>query len=251
MQYRLYVDESGDHTFNNLDDIGHRYLALVGIAIEADYYRSTFQPRLEALKQTHFPHNPDEPVVLHREDIYNRRYCFGILCDEEKNNRWEQDVITFVKESKFRLFTIVIDKKAHKEKYGASANHPYHLCLTFLLERYRGYLLYVDGKGDVMAESRGKEQDMALKEVYRDVWWRGTFYISNRNFQSVLTSRELKLKTKLANIAGLQFADLLAHSAKMEILSSRGRVVQKPCFGTRLAETFRSKYDLIGRKLFD
>ena len=28
--YRMYVDESGDHTFESLDDDGHRYLALVG-----------------------------------------------------------------------------------------------------------------------------------------------------------------------------------------------------------------------------
>ena len=66
----MYVDESGDHNYNQLDNLGHRYLGLVGVAIETDYYRSTFHPSLELLKQQHFPHNPDDPLVLHREDLY-------------------------------------------------------------------------------------------------------------------------------------------------------------------------------------
>jgi len=30
-RYRLYIDESGDHTYNLLDDPSHRYLALLGV----------------------------------------------------------------------------------------------------------------------------------------------------------------------------------------------------------------------------
>ena len=30
-RYRLYIDESGDHTYNKLDTVGHRYLALLGV----------------------------------------------------------------------------------------------------------------------------------------------------------------------------------------------------------------------------
>jgi hypothetical protein len=85
MRCRLYVDESGDHKFKDFEDIGHRYLCLIGVAIESEYYRNTFHPALESLKQECFPHNPDEPIILHREDIYNRRHCFGILTDSAKN----------------------------------------------------------------------------------------------------------------------------------------------------------------------
>ncbi len=55
MRLRLYVDESGDHTYRNLEDVGRRYLGLIGVAIESDYYRNEFQPGLESLKQLHFP----------------------------------------------------------------------------------------------------------------------------------------------------------------------------------------------------
>jgi hypothetical protein len=93
---------------------------------------------------------------------------------------------------------------------------------------------------------------MALKKVYKDTWEHGTFYITSGRFQGILTTRELKVKKKRDNIAGLQFADLLAHPATREILVSRGKIAPvSPSYGARLAEAFRSKYDLIGRKLFD
>lgn len=252
MRFRLYVDESGDHTYKNLEDIRRRYLGLIGVAIEFEYYRNEFQPRLEALKQSHFPHDPDEPLILHREDLYNRRHAFGVLADPARNSAWERDFIDFVRTARFRLFTVVIDKKAHKERYGNAAAHPYHLCLTFLLERYRGYLMYVGGKGDVLAESRGAKEDLALKAVYQEVWREGTFYISPREFQKVLTTSQLKVKGKKENIAGLQLADLLAHPAKLGILCSGGILTPAASsFGARLAGEFQNKYDLIGRKLLD
>jgi len=38
-RYRLYIDESGDHTYNLLDDPSHRYLALLGVWFrQADDY---------------------------------------------------------------------------------------------------------------------------------------------------------------------------------------------------------------------
>lgn len=251
MRYRLYVDESGDHNYRDLDDVGHRYLGVIGIAIETDYYRSDFQPGLEALKQQYFPHSPDDPVILHREDIYNRRHAFGVLNDPDKNALWEHALADFVRGSRFAIIAVVIDKKSHREKYGNSAQHPYHLCLTFLLERYKGLLTYLRCKGDVLAESRGRNEDAELSRVYSYVWHHGTFYNSARSFQSVLTSRELKLRRKIANVAGLQLADLLAHPVKMDILSNIGREIWRPCFGRQLAADFQNKYNLYGRKLFE
>ncbi|MFC1986516.1 DUF3800 domain-containing protein [Chloroflexota bacterium] len=252
MRLRLYVDESGDHTYRNLEDVGRRYLGLIGVAIEADYYRNEFQPGLESFKQLHFPHNPDEPVILHREDIYNRRHNFGVLRDIARNDAWEHDFIEFVQRARFQLITVVIDKKAHRERYGDAAEHPYHLCLTALLERYRGHLKSIGGKGDVLAESRGAPEDLSLEKVYKGIWEQGTFYIAGKEFRKVLTTKELKVKKKKDNIAGLQLADLLAHPATREILTARGKISPiSPSFGAQLAEAFRSKYDHIGRKLFD
>ncbi|MBI4311459.1 MAG: hypothetical protein HY681_06725 [Chloroflexi bacterium] len=158
----------------------------------------------------------------------------------------------FIRLAQFRLFTIVLDKKTHRERYGDAAIHPYHLSLTLLLERYRGALMYVKGKGDVLAEGRGGKEDMALKDVYEHVWQDGTYYISAQEFQKVLTSKEIKIKKKEANVAGLQIADLLAYPAKQYILESSGKVPAAPAtFSGKLAQVFRGKFDLIGRKLLE
>ena len=53
-RYRLYVDESGGHTFKDLDNPRLRYLGLTGIAIQVDYYSQQFQPGLEASRNCIF-----------------------------------------------------------------------------------------------------------------------------------------------------------------------------------------------------
>jgi hypothetical protein len=46
------------------------------------------------------------------------------------------------------------------------------------------------------------------------VFERGVWMTRSEVFQSALTSSELKLKPKSANISGLQLADLLGHPVK-------------------------------------
>jgi len=162
-RYRLYVDESGDHTYYKLEDPARRYLGLIGIFIETEYYRTTFQPEVEGFKQEHFPYNPDEPVILHREDIINRRGPFWRLRDTEKERAFNEDFLQFIEEQDYCIITVVIDKKAHIERYGKAAYHPYHYCLAALLERYCGFLNFYNAQGDVLAESRGGTEDQQLK----------------------------------------------------------------------------------------
>ncbi|MGQ9666008.1 MAG: hypothetical protein ACUVWB_01725, partial [Anaerolineae bacterium] len=104
---------------------------------------------------------------------------------------------------------MVIDKQAHINRYGNAAHHPYHYCLTVLLERYCGFLNHLHANGDVMGESRGGAEDQQLKAAYQSVYENGTKSHEPTFFQRALTSKELKLKPKSANIAGLQIADLL------------------------------------------
>lgn len=59
--FRLYIDESGDHTYKKIEDINQRYLSLTGCIIDSEVYRKQIQPEFELLKQKHFPHSPDDP----------------------------------------------------------------------------------------------------------------------------------------------------------------------------------------------
>jgi hypothetical protein len=143
--YRLYIDESGDHTYGKkelrdlrikfkdkaieipithypeLENEEKRYLGLTGCIIKTENYRTKIQPELEALKQKHFPHNPDDPVILHRKDIVNKRGHFWRLRDSESEKKFNEDLLFFLEKNEFIIITVVIDKKTHIERYRAAA----------------------------------------------------------------------------------------------------------------------------------
>ncbi len=241
--YRMYIDESGDHTYHNLDHESRRYLGLTGCIIEFEQYRTNFQPHVEALKQKHFPHNPDDAVILHRTDIINCRGPFWRLRDRMKQIAFNHDLLDFLSLQDYRIVTVVIDKKTHIERYGNATFHPYHYCLAALLERYCRFLNAIKARGDVLAESRGGSEDRQLKEAYKAFYNSGTQFRNPGYFQKALTSREIKIRPKSANIAGLQISDILAYPSKQEILFEQN-LISDPgeTFGKEIWENTKNKY---------
>jgi hypothetical protein len=243
-RYRLYIDESGDHTFHEIQEESRRYLGLIGCIIEGGKYRTDFFPELEKLKQKHFPHNPDEPVILHRSDIINRRGPFWRLREPENEKAFNRDLLYFFENQEYTVIAAVIDKKTHIERYQEAAFHPYHYCLAALLERYCGWLHFYNSEGDVMAESRGGTEDRQLKAAYKRTYYDGTQFRGFPFFQSVLTSKEIKLKSKKFNIAGLQISDLLAYPVKQEILVEKKKILAiKDNFGQEICNVINKKYN--------
>jgi len=220
-QYRLYIDESGDHTYSQLDEISHRYLGLLGVWFRlADDYVA-FASDLERFKESIFGKRPDNPVILHRSDIINRKGAFGILCDKDKGAVFDAGLLEIIGRAKFKMVCVLIDKQAHKTQY-CYPFHPYHYCLAAMLERFGGWMAYKNVIGDVMAESRGKEEDIQLKQAYRRSYESGSRYFNREKHQQVFTSRDIKIQPKRANIAGLQLSDILAHPVKQAIMISQG-----------------------------
>lgn len=236
--YRLYFDESGDHTAHALDEPRRRYLALCGLIFEVEAYRR-FQETFELLKKEFFQSDPDEPVILHRDDILNRRGVFKVLQQESIRRAFDDRLMAAIRSAQFVGVVVVIDKRMHLLRY-KSPLHPYHYCLAALLERYCFWL--AGRQGDVMGESRGGKEDTQLKAAYRAVHDGGTLPVRPELFQSRLTSKELKLRPKDKNIAGLQLADLLAHPARVRCLHNHGvKDLAEGKFGTRMADLFWEK----------
>jgi len=239
--YRLYIDESGDHSYNQMNQISHRYLCLLGVWFRLEDHYLSFSDRLEALKREVFGPHPDNPVVLHRSKIINRRGPFGRLRDEALGQSFDEGLIECVRAAEFKSVCVVIDKKTHLGRY-TSPFHPYHYCLTALLERYPGWLNHRNAVGDALAESRGGEEDLQLKQAYRRAYESGTSLIPWKEFQRTLTSKDIKLKRKRDNIAGLQLADIAAHPLKQQLLAER-KIIEPPAgtFGARLAAVMAGK----------
>lgn len=242
--FRLYIDESGDHTYKEIDKIDKRYLGLTGCIINNEHYRTIFQPGLEKLKQKYFPHSPDEPLIFHRKEIINKQGKFWRLRDQRIEEEFNKDLLDFFKNMQYALITVVIDKKSHVERYQKAAFHPYHYCLATMMERYCGFLQFSNSKGDVLAEGRGGEEDFQLKNAYKRIYDSGTLSRPAEFYQQTLTSKEIKIRLKSANIAGTQIADLLAHPSKQGMLLEQGildKYEQK--FGPRICEVIRDKYN--------
>jgi len=246
-RYRLYVDESGDHVIRQFTTPGHRYLCLLGCWFSGMAYR-TFHQSLEDFKQRHIPHSPDEPIVLHRVDITERRGCFWRLRDERAAEHFDADLVQLITAADFLMTAVVIDKLILKERY-PTPSHPYHLAMGFLLQRYCGYLNHVNRRGDVMAESRGGTEDRRLMDSYSRVYERGVWMRGASFFQQALTSKQLKVKPKSANIAGLQLADLLAHPVRKRVLIENGCTDEELApFAARLLAAAEGKFN---RHLYD
>jgi hypothetical protein len=95
----------------------------------------------------------------------------------------------------------------------------------------------------MLAESRGKREDLQLKAAYESLLSGGTTYHPGRFFQSALTSKEIKIKPKSQNIAGLQLADLLAYPAKRKILYDSNLAPALTGFTREMAEVIEGKYN--------
>jgi hypothetical protein len=238
-RYRLYLDESGDHSYQNLDQPSHRYLALLGVWFRQPDDYAVFADDLERFKRGIFG-TPDTPV-LHRSEVINQRGAFGVLGRPEVRAKFDRGLLGVIERAQFKLICVVIDKFEHLNRY-SSPLHPYHYCLAEMLSRYVDWLEYRDAVGDVVAESRGGREDQQLKVAYEQLSGTGRLAFDRRQYRRTLTSKDIKIRPKESNIAGLQLADVLAHPVKQSLLAERGIIHDSgDVFGGRIVEVVRDK----------
>jgi len=242
--FRLYVDEVGNHDLTNCEAENRRQLSLTGVAVDLAYARDVLTPKFDDLKRRYFTADPDaEPVIFHRSEMKYRQGAFAVLRDPETCARFDAELYALLEELDFVVLTAVIDKLAHREKYKVWRAHPYHYCMEVLLERYARWLREKRSIGDVMAESRGRKEDKALKQAFSFHYERGCGYVSAQDMKRALTSGELKVKPKPANIAGLQLADLVAHPSWRGMRAAREATVFEDSLSAKIARLLqRSKY---------
>ncbi|MBI5446414.1 MAG: DUF3800 domain-containing protein [Deltaproteobacteria bacterium] len=244
MKYRLYVDEVGNSDLGASHDSNHRYLSLTGVIMELGYVDRTAFPAVEELKRTYFGSHPDDPVVFHRKELVNRKHPFEALREEATVRAFNSDLLGLLRRLDYTVISVVIDKLEHQERYQVWRHDPYHYCLEVLVERYVLWLRGRGAMGAVMAESRGGREDRRLKDSFERVAAEGSDFIEPEVFTAHLTSRQLKVKPKANNIAGLQLADLLAHPSFRATLARRHRQPLPENFGGEIAKVLEeAKYN--------
>lgn len=241
-RYRLYIDESGDHTFKLAEDDNHRYLGLLGIWFDVEAPYRAFAQALGALKAEIFGWHPDDSTLcLHRKDIVERRGIFSRLRNPGLNRRFEEGLCEVIRDAEFHLACVVIDKASHRTKDHPGLFHPYHGCVAALLELYAGWLTVSGLQGDVMAESRGRIEDQELAKAFEAALEEDTHFHSLREIGHVLTSKRIKLKKKEHAIPGLELADLLAYPLKREMVAEIRGTEPPRDFSSALLDVARPK----------
>jgi Protein of unknown function (DUF3800) len=163
LKYRLYIDEVSDPGPGASGNSKHRYLSLTGVILELGYVDGSVLPRLEELKRRYFGSHADKPVCRHRKEMVSRKAPFEALTDPEQERAFNGESITFLEEVELVTMTVVIDKLDHYNRYHVCRFDPYHYCLRVIVERYVPWHEERGARGDVMAESRGGEEDRRLK----------------------------------------------------------------------------------------
>lgn len=223
-KYRLYVDESGsaDYPKRTIDKAGKKYLSLTGVIITESECAKVLSNKIDNMKYL-LTGDYDEKFTLHRDEIKDRKGIYNGLRNTEIEAKWNYLSEDLIRNTDYTLLCVVIDKPWHQETY-ASPNHPYYYCLEVILERYIRFLNEVSGCGDVMFESRGKNEDNELRKQYERFFRYGNRYMSPSHIQKYLTSKDIKLKNKEQMIAGLELADLLALVTKLDTLALYGHI---------------------------
>ena len=254
ISWRLYIDESGDHTYKKVDDLDKRYLGLTGVLIDKTRYDNNIQLDLEQLKRSIFRYDPDDPPILVRSLIRGRKRWFYVLQDTSLNSKWEQSILSYLNNliGYAQIFTVVMDKKQHLGKYPFETFDPYLYCLIVLLNRVRGYLQIKKGQADVLAESRGHNEDNKIKTVYSTLLNKGPnkpTYGKASEYRAVFPKYDLMVKRKDQNIAGLQIADVLAHGQKLLTILENNKPLPRPisAFGSQINNVANKMVNDYGR----
>jgi hypothetical protein len=161
-KYRMYVDEVGNADLLSSDNPNHRFLSLTGVILKLAYVESTVHPQMEALKTAYFSSHPDDPVILHRKELVNRRRPFEALRDPAVNQAFDADLLRYLRAWDYTVISVCLDKQSHRDKYTVWQYDPYHYCLAVLLERFVYFVNRRSVQGDVIAESRGGKEDRRL-----------------------------------------------------------------------------------------
>lgn len=218
---RMFVDENGNYNLReDLSNDSNRYLCLTGIVMRNEAHELLTQ-QLDILKVKYFG---SKDVVLHRREIISAKPPFESLEDNAIRQSYNADMLRIISELRYGVISIIIDKKALVDKYTLlRAQDPYALALEYLMQRYQYWMQDYSQRhgaimGDIVAESRGGREDRITKDTYRLIY-EGKGYIGLKDAPKYYSSKDIKLRKKKANIAGLQFVDLISHPARRYILS--------------------------------
>ena len=96
-KYIVYVDESGDHSLQSIDE-KYPLFVLAFCVFHKRHYSERVVPALEKLKFNHFGH---DQVILHETDIRKERGAFNVFRNRAQKFQFINELTDIVEQSNF------------------------------------------------------------------------------------------------------------------------------------------------------
>lgn len=216
MEYYLFLDETGDHGLSYIDENFPLFL-LCGCVASSEKLL-VLEKQVNDFKQKYFR---TTEVILHSRDIRKCEGSFQILFDQDIKKQFYEDLNEILSNANYSLIGSAVQKKRHIKRYGKWASNPYTLSLSFILERI---VFLMDSLGaentvHILAEKRGKKEDLHLLSHFNSILDSGTYYVPSDRLKKSINSFHFHHKRE--NIIGLQIADLCAYPLARHILNPK------------------------------
>ncbi len=208
-KYIVYVDESGDHGMQSIDE-NYPVFVLAFCVFHKGHYSRKVVPKLEIFKFKHFGH---DQVVLHEQEIRKEKGVFRIFQTREDKEQFLGDLTSIIEESNFILISCVIDKRRLQQQQERPPN-PYHIALRFCLEALFDFLEEKnehDSLTHIVVEQRGRKEDDELELEFRRIRDGDNTREKNLKFSVLFSDKKVMS-------SGLQLADLVARPIGLHIL---------------------------------
>ena len=207
-KYIVYVDESGDHSLQSIDD-SYPVFVLAFCVFHKRHYSEQVVSALEKFKFNYFGH---DQVILHENEIRKEKGDFTIFRSREEKHQFLNELTGIIEHSNFILISCVIDKRALRKQDVES--NPYHIALGFCLDALYDFLQEKnqhEKKSFVVVECRGKKEDAELELEFRRI-------CDGNNRLNKTLPFEVLFADKKAMSSGLQLADLVARPIGLSVL---------------------------------
>lgn len=208
-KYIIYVDESGDHSLQSIDE-NYPIFVLAFCVFHKRHYSEAIVPALEKFKFNFFGH---DQIVLHENEIRKEKGSFNIFRGKEEKAAFLDDLTEIIDFSNFILISCIIDKNS-LSKQGESMSNPYHIALGLCMEKLYDFLKEKDqheAKTHVVVECRGKKEDSELELEFRRI-------CDGNNKRGLELPFEIIFSDKKVMSSGLQLADLVARPIGLSFL---------------------------------
>lgn len=195
--YIIFIDESGSAELANNSKL---FVITAIIFHKQDYLR--FSSRVLVTKFKTFGHID---IVLHHHEILRNKGEFIVFNNNEQlKSEFFKRYIANIQETDFKIISVIYDKE-HAKQRGGFQNDLYSHLLGLVFTRAYHEINNNKDNTTILIEKRGTKKDNEVKQKTQKI-------ISGENdlrYNKVMNF-EVRLVDKIANLEGLQLADICA-----------------------------------------